>query len=353
MVIEQFLPAFHYGDATSNSAVALHEYFVSEGIESRLISLTTDKNIRDNVTLFSDYKLIENSVKILHFAVPSLLTDFFRTAPGKKVLIYHNITPPSFFVNYSESLTKFTNTGRIYLESMKDIFDLSTGVSEYNCSELKNMGFRNVNVFPLIMKTEDYEKPHNKPYINLISGERKNILCVGRVAPNKKLEDAVKMLFYYKKYLSPSIRLIIAGNTRSVPKYFYAVRDLASRFYLTSEDIIFTGHIKFDEFLSVYKIADVFLSVSEHEGFCLPVMESFKLGVPVAAFDAGAIRETVGDGGIIFDTKNPEKVAGILEYIIENKEVREKMIVSGKKRFKRYSEEADPSKLLSMINSLG
>ncbi len=352
MIIEQFLPAFHYGDATSNSALAFHKYLIGNGIESRLISLTSDKKIIDKVTLFKDYKFNSDSIKILHFAIPSPLTDFFRNTGGKKVIIYHNITPSSFFADYSEFLAKFTSDGRLHLKSLKDSFDLSIGVSDYNAEDLRNLDFNNVKVFPLIIDLKDYEKPYNKGYYNLINDDRKNILCVGRIAPNKKIEDAIKMLFFYKKYLSPSIRLIVAGNINSVPKYFSAVRDLASRFYLTSDDILFTGHIRFDEFLSVYRISDVYLSMSEHEGFCLPVMESFKMGLPVAAFDAGAIRETVGEGGVIFDTKEPEKVAGTLEYLISNGHVREKLINAGKERLDKYAEDSDPLKLLELIKSI-
>ncbi|MCK5221152.1 MAG: glycosyltransferase, partial [Candidatus Aminicenantes bacterium] len=93
----------------------------------------------------------------------------------------------------------------------------------------------------------------------------------------------------------------------------------------------------------------VYLSMSEHEGFCLPVMESFKMGLPVAAYDAGAIRETVGEGGVIFDTKDPEKVAGTLEYLINNGQVREKLINAGKERLERYAEDSNPLKLLELI----
>jgi len=352
MIIEQFLPAFHYGDATSNSALAFHKYLITKGIESRLISLTSDKTVIDKVTLFKDYKFNSESIKILHFAIPSSLTEFFRNTGGKKVMIYHNITPSVFFADYSEFLTKFTNDGRLHLANLRDSFDLSVGVSEYNAEDLRNLNFKNVRVFPLIIDLKDYEKPYSKGYYNLIDDDRKNILCVGRIAPNKKIEDAVKMLFFYKKYLSPSIRLIVAGNINSVPKYFSAVRDLASRFYLTSDDILFTGHIKFDEFLSVYRIADVYLSMSEHEGFCLPVMESFKMELPVAAFDAGAIKETAGEGGVIFDTKDLERVAGTLEYLINNGQVREKLINAGKSRLDEYAEDSNPLKLLELIKAI-
>ncbi len=352
MIIEQFLPAFHYGDATSNSSVAFHEYLVANGIESRIITLTSDKRVVEKVTLFKDYKEKKESIKILHFAIPSLLTDFFRSVKGKKILIYHNVTPSVFFTDYSEFLTRFTNEGRKHLSTLNDSFDISIGVSEFNASDLKDLKFRNVKVFPLIINLKDYDAPYSKGYYNLIKDERRNILCVGRVAPNKKIEDAIKMLFFYKKYLSPSIRLIVAGNIKSVPKYFAAVRDLASRFYLTSDDILFTGHINFEEFLSVYNLADVYLSMSEHEGFCLPVIESFKMDVPVVAYDAGAIRQTVGNGGLIFDSKDPEKVAGTLEYVINNKKTKDKLITAGREKLREYSLASHPSKLLDLLKSV-
>ena len=139
MIIEQFLPAFHYGDATSNSALAFHKFLISNGMESRLITLTSDKKVRKEVTLFKDYKINPGSVKILHYAIPSLLTDFFRETGGKKVMIYHNITPSKYFIDYSEFLTKFTNDGRTHLESLKDSLDLSIGVSEYNADDLRKL----------------------------------------------------------------------------------------------------------------------------------------------------------------------------------------------------------------------
>lgn len=352
MIIEQFLPAFHYGDATSNSALAFHNFLLDSGVDSRLISMTSDKNVRDKIVLFKDYKEEASSLKILHFAIPSLLTDYFLKTKGKKVMIYHNITPSYFFTDYSDFLTGFTAAGRKHLEKLKDCFDLSIGVSIYNEAELKELGFRNTEVFPLIIDLKDYDKEHSRAFYNLIKDERKNILCVGRVAPNKKLEDAVKMLFFYKKYLSPSIRLIVAGNIDSVQKYFFAVRDLASRFYLTSEDIIFTGHIKFDEFLAVYKASDVYLSVSEHEGFCLPVIESFKMDVPVVAYNAGAISETVGEGGVILSDKEPDTTAGVLQYVIENKKIRQKLSSAAQNSLNFYEESSNPEKLLNILKKI-
>ncbi len=352
MVVEQFLPAFHYGDATSNSAVAFHKYLIKNNIDSRIISLTSEKRIENQVVLFKNYKKNPKSIKILHFAIPSPLTDFFLKLSGKKVMIYHNITPSKFFIDYSDFLVKFTAEGRIHLEKLSDCFDISIGVSNYNASELRELKFKNVKVVPLFINTTDYEKSFNKDYYELIKDERKNILCVGRVAPNKCLEDAVKALFFYKKYISPSIRLIIAGNTGSVPRYFYSIRDIASRFYLTSDDIIFTGHTMFEEFLSLYELADVLLSVSEHEGFCLPIIEAFCKRVPVVAYDSAAISETLGEGGLLFRDKSPEKVAALLNYVLSNREVSETMKKNGDVSLEIYKKRSDPKNLFNLLKQL-
>lgn len=352
MIVEQFLPAFHYGDAIGNSTLALHRYLLSEGVDSRIISLTIDETMTDHASFFKDYSENIDSIKILHFAIPSELTDFFLKAKGKKVMVYHNITPSEFFVDFSNDFVKFTMAGREHLKRLRSAFDLSIAVSNYNAEELKDLEYKNVKKIPLIVRLDDYNKPHNKPFYELIKDERKNIIFVGRVSPNKKIEDLIKVLFYYKKYISPSIRLIIAGKTDSLPKYFQAVRDIASRFLLTSEDILFTGHIPFDELLSVYKLGDVFLSMSEHEGFCLPLIESSFFKVPVVAYNAGAVAETLRGSGIVFNDKKVELVAGLLERVINDEEMRETLNGKQNRLIKDYLEESKPELFYSELKKL-
>jgi len=352
MIVEQFLPAFHYGDAIGNSTLALHEYLLKKGIESKIISLTIDENMEEFATHFKDYKENENSIKILHFAIPSELTDFFLRINGKKVMIYHNITPPEFFIDFSDNLVRFTIEGRRHLERLNNCFDLSIGDSNYNVEELKDLNFKNVKKIPLMINLDEYKQDFNKPFFDLVKDDRKNIIFVGRISPNKKIEDLIKVLFYYKKYISPSVRLIITGKTNSLPKYFQAVRDLASRFLLTSEDILFTGHIPFDELLSVYKLGDVFLSMSEHEGFCLPLIESSFFKVPVVAFNAGAVSETLNGSGLIFNDKKTELVAGLLENVINDEQIRKEMQKKQEELIASYLKESQPDTLFGLLENL-
>lgn len=354
MIIEQFLPAFHYGDAVGNAALSFHRFLLEKGVQSQLISMTIDDCLRDQATFFEDYKVnpTPESLKILHFAVPSVLTDYFLEIGGKKAMIYHNITPSYFFVDFSDKLVRFTHKGRKHLERLKDCFDISFAASSYNAEDLNALDFRNVKVFPLMVKLEDYDAPHSVGYYNLYKDERKNIIFVGRITPNKKIEDLVKVLFFYKKYLSPSIRLIVAGKINTLPKYFNAVRDLASRFYLTSDDIVFTGHIPFDELLSVYRLGDVFLSMSEHEGFFLPMIECSYFEVPVVAFDAGAVSETLDGAGIVFKEKKYDMVASLVEKVLSDEQLRSKLKALMAQRIEKYKKDSHPEKLFALLKEI-
>ncbi|MCU0235788.1 MAG: glycosyltransferase [Acidobacteria bacterium] len=352
MTVEQFLPAFHFGDAVGNSAWALHRFLLSRGIESRLVAMTRDDCLKDKAVAFAEYQLDPHSVKILHFAVPSALSDFFAGLKGKKALIYHNVTPAHFFAGYSDFFTRFTTAGREQLQRLNQAFDLAVGDSTYNADELRALGFANVHTFPLIVDLDDYGGEPSRAYMELLKNERRNIVFAGRIMPNKKIEDLVRVVFFYKKYISPAVRLIVVGNTRSLPKYFHAVSDLAARFLLTSEDVLFTGHLPGDEFLAVYRLADVFLSMSEHEGFCLPLLESCYFQVPVLAYDAAAVAETLGGAGILLRDKDPARAAGLVEQVLESEPLRRQLQARAAARIESYRRQSDPAVLLDMLSRL-
>jgi glycosyltransferase involved in cell wall biosynthesis len=352
MTIEQFLPAFHYGDAIGNSTLRFHDYLLGQGIDSRIIALSIDENMRDRAVFFRDYRENPDSLKILHFAIPSELTDFFQGVNGKKAMIYHNITPPGFFVDFSDELVRFTHEGRNQLKQLKNCFDLVIADSQYNADELRGYGFGDVRVFPIMINLDDFSRPHSTAFLNLFKDERRNIIFVGRISPNKKIEDLIKILFFYKKYISPSIRLVVSGKTDSLPAYFLSLADLASRFLLTSEDIVFTGHIPFEELLAVYRFGDVFVSMSEHEGFCLPLIESCYFQVPVVAFGAGAVSETLGGAGIVVNDKNIPYLATTLERVMADDTLNSQLKTLQKNRIEQYQKQSNPELLLDILKNI-
>jgi len=349
MVIDQFLSGFHYGDAIGNSVLRFHKFLNAKGMDSRIIAVKIDDEMQEFCTPFSEYEERNDSIKIYHYAISSPLNEYFIATGGKKILLYHNITPSEFFKGFSNELVDLTEKGRRELILFKKKFDLIIADSDYNLSELKLLGFKNIKTFPIMILRSEYEGKFSRSYYEMFDDSKKNILFVGRVSPNKKIEDLIKFISIYKNLVSNNIRLIIAGNLKSVPEYFSSLLSMKKKFGLSIEDVFFTGHIPFDELLAVYNCADIFLSLSEHEGFCLPLIESTFFKLPVIAYDAGAVRETLDGSGLLLSDKKMKKLAFLVDKIMTDNEIKEKMSYDAGLRADRYEKESNPEIFLKMI----
>ncbi|MCP2520154.1 glycosyltransferase family 4 protein [Candidatus Aminicenantes bacterium AC-335-K20] len=353
MRIDQILPAFHRGDAIGDTALHIKKFLNSSGFSSNIYSLTIDDELLSEADFFSNFPPTSSSdIVIFHFALPSPLTDEIKKMSAKKIMIYHNITPAEFFADYSAEMTRIAIEGRKQLSSLAEFIDLALADSEFNRQELEEIGYKNTAVFPLFVDFNKYKKKENPIIEKLFDDERVNILFVGRIVPNKKIEDNIKVLFYYKKYISPLVRLIVVGKTTSLPEYYYSLIRLADEFLLTNEDIVFTGHVPDEELIAYYRIADVFLSLSEHEGFCLPLIESMFFDVPIIAYNCTAVPYTLGNAGILVNTKDVSFLGELIHYMVSNKEFREKIINSQRKRLEEFRKQDLGKTLLEYINKL-
>jgi len=272
--------------------------------------------------------------------------------PSKKVIIYHNITPPEFFIEFDQELARISRLGRQELGSLIPCVSLALADSDYNRQELLELGFERAEVFPLFIDFEKYEKPISPLIYKLMQDERLNILFVGRIAPNKKIEDLIKVTFYYKKYISPLVRLIVVGKTSTIPKYYESLIRLADEFYLQPEEVCFSGHIPDEEMFALYRASDVFLSLSEHEGFCLPLVESMIFDLPIVAYDSTAVPYTLGGAGILVKEKRIDYVAELLAEVVHNPPVKRKVIASQRQRLSQFKQMELGKFLLQTLKSL-
>jgi len=353
MRIDQLVPAYHRGDAIGDEATNLRRFFESQGFESRIYRLDCDRELESESVSFTDFpEPLPSDITILHFALPSPLTPAFRLLPSKKVIIYHNVTAPEFFAGYSEEMIRIARVGREELRSLAGSADIALADSPFNARELKDIGFREADVFPLYVDYARYRRPISGHLHRLLRDGRTNILFVGRVAPNKKIEDLIKVTFYYKKFISPLVRLIVVGKTSSLPVYYHALVKLADDFLLAPEEICFTGHLADDEMFAVYRAADVFLSLSEHEGFCLPLVESMVFDLPVVAYDSTAVPDTLAGAGILIRDKRTERVAELLDVLVHSGSLREKIIRGQQERLEKLQAEGREPFLVQMIDRL-
>jgi glycosyltransferase involved in cell wall biosynthesis len=254
------------------------------------------------------------------------------------VLIYHNITPARFFSGFSQELAGISLRGREELESLVSHVSLVLADSEYNRQQIQKIGFKRTEVFPLFIDFAKYQKPHSEFLYDVFRDDRTNILFVGRIAPNKKIEDLIRVTFYFKKYISPLVRLIVVGKTSTIPKYYESLIRLADEFYLKPEEICFTGHIPDEEMFALYKASDVFLSMSEHEGFGLPFIEGLIFDLPVIAYECCAVPFTLEEAGVLLKDKRVEYVAELVAEVARQGKLREEIIQGQRSRLERFKE---------------
>ncbi len=337
MRVDQLVPAFHRGDAIGDSALHTRDFLRGWGLQADIYCLDRDPGLEAESRPFADFpEPGPGDVTILHFALASPLSAALRGLRSRKVLIHHNVTPAAFFEPFSGELARICRVSREELASLAPAVDVALADSEFNRRELEALGFARTSVLPLFVDFAKYEAPPRRFVRDLYEDGRVNILFVGRVAPNKKIEDLIRTVFYYKKYVSPLVRLIVVGKTGALPSYYRSLVRMADEFYLQPEEIVFAGHVPDDEMFALYRASRVFLSLSEHEGFCLPLLESMAFDLPVVAYAAGAVPDTLDGAGVLVRTKRPDLVGELVRAVAEEGPLRERILAGQRERLARY-----------------
>jgi glycosyltransferase involved in cell wall biosynthesis len=340
MVINQWVPAAHRGDAIGDSARRMRDLLRGMGHESELYALTIDDDLCDDVRRFDDPASRVGDITIFHFALPSPMTDAFGRLPGGRVLQYHNVTPASFFAPYDPALFRLASLARKELATLRGHVELALGVSDFNRQELESLGFANTGVLPLAIDPWRVARKTSRPAIEKVLGdEYVNFLFVGRIAPNKKIEDHIRLAEHYKRYVDAFYRFIFVGRYDAVPRYYSTIRALMTDLRLLNERFVFTGPVPDEELAVYYQRSAVYISLSEHEGFCAPLLEAMAADVPVLAYSAAAIPETLGGAGVQFAPKDLEYAAELLGRLAFDDDLRRQVIAGQRRRLADFGEE--------------
>ncbi|MFU0800670.1 MAG: glycosyltransferase family 4 protein [Xylanivirga thermophila] len=335
--VDQIMPTIVYGDAVSNHALALKEILHSMGYKSEIYAQNIGESLRHSVYNVDDYKATgEKNAVIYHMSTGTDLNYKIRDLKvDKKIMIYHNITPPEYMMHYSLRDYKIVKAGREQLNILNDSFDYVFGDSEYNCKELLDLGYEKVEHLPILIPYSDYEKQADKDIMEKYTDGNVNILFVGRIAPNKRQEDIIKTFYYYKKYINPGARLFLVGSYEGMERYYNALLDLVNA--LDIEDVYFTGKVPFSHILAYYRVANVFLCMSEHEGFCVPLIESMYFNVPIIAYNAAAIPYTLDGAGILINKKDYIMTAELINRLVNDKTLKDRLVHNGRRRLEYFS----------------
>ncbi len=353
MVVNQWLPAAHRGDAVGDSARRVRDMLRRKGHEADIFALSIDAELVDEIRPFAEPAAQAGDITVLHFAVPSPMTEALTTLRGRRVLQYHNITPAHFFAPYDAGIFRIAALGRTELRSLAGRVDLALGDSEYNRAELEALGFADTGVMPILVDPERLTQAPRRPVLErALDDGPANILFVGRVAPNKKLEDHIRLAEHYKRYVDTDYRFIFVGRTNAVPRYYATLQSLLLRYEMPAERFLFTGAVPDVELAAYYRTASAYVSLSEHEGFCVPLLEAMAAGVPVLAYGAAAVPETLGGAGICFTPKDLEHAAEMLGLLVYDGELRSSVIAGQRRRLADFSMAHAARALDAMIESL-
>ena len=317
-----------YGDAISNEALAIQSHLRRAGFQSDIFAEGVHPRMAQLARPLWEYPSVSGpqTVCLFHFSIGSAAGRLIYHAPDRLVAIYHNITPAHYFLGFHQHLAGLCYHGRRELEAFALRTELALGDSEFNRRELVEAGYRSTAVLPIVLDWQSYRRRPSPVLQRMLADGRRNILFVGRIIPNKKIEDLIRVFAVYQRYVEPESRLLLVGDYRGHERYFDRLVERVKALGLT--EVVFTGHVDQDDLLACYSAAHVFLCLSEHEGYCVPLLEAMIFGVPVLAYDAGAVAETLRGGGVLLAEKRPEVVAELIHEIVTRPELRRSVLVS-------------------------
>jgi glycosyltransferase involved in cell wall biosynthesis len=338
VIVNQWTQAAHRGDAIGDHSRAFRDLARALGHESEIYALTIDPDLVDEIRPWSDPAAKSGDVTIFHFVMPSVMTAAFTTLPGARVLQYHNITPAYFFAPFSPEIARLTILARRELGTLADRTDLALGDSSYNREELDRLGFPHTGVLPILVDTDRLTQATPVEAIRrTLDDDLVNILFVGRLAPNKKIEDHIRLAELFKRYVDTEYRFIFVGKDDAVPAYGAAIRAMVRELRMPPERFLFTGPVPTAELATYYRQAHAYLSLSEHEGFCVPLVEAMAMQVPILAYGCCAVPETLGGAGLCFAPKDLEQAAELLCDVIYDQPLRTALLAGQTQRLADFS----------------
>lgn len=324
--VHQVLATLGYGDAIGNEVLGIQRVLRAAGFESDIFVETAERILEP---LTRDYReLVDAShpdnLLLHHFSIGSKASRTAFALPDRMGLIYHNITPPEYFAGVHRKLARQCFRGRRELQAYIDRCDLAMADSEFNRQDLEHLGFKQTAVLPVVPDFSHLDRPSNPFIARQYDDDWTNILFVGRVISNKKIENLIQIFHAYQTRHNPKSRLLIVGAFSMFERYLASLYHQIAELNLT--DVHFAGHVSNEELVAYYDIADLYLCASEHEGFCVPLVEAFYEEIPVVAFAATAVPATMDGGGVLYTDRDPDFVASLIDTVVSDARLQERIL---------------------------
>ncbi len=350
--VHQLVSNFDVADAISNHVRALRRLLRSWGYASEVYAQYRHASLVHDAHFFTAYRRAAgpDDVVLFHFSIGSDVTSFFAGLPGRRVLVYHNVTPAEYFVGVNARVADRCRRGRWELARLRGVTELALGVSEFNRGELEAAGFRRTGVLPILVDWEQYAHPPVPGLAGACADGGTTLLFVGRIAPNKRIEDLLKTFYFYRR-LDPRSRLVVVGSAVDTESYLAGCQKLAAELGVL-DHVVFPGAVSQAELCTYYRAATAFLCLSEHEGFCVPLLEAMHFDLPVVAFAAAGVPETLGGAGLLVAEKDFPAIAEALHRVATDPALRAAVIAGQRARLPAFEAGAIGARLRAELDRL-
>ena len=353
MTLYQLVPALHRGDAIGDSILAIRDQAQRRGHRAEIFAIDRDPELAREARSFeqfgTDYD--PRSVTLLHFALASPWSERFGALRGPKVLVYHNITPAEHFLPYRPDLVPAAVEGRRQLAALAGPVDLALADSAFNQAELLELGYRRTSVWPIPLDLNRFAGPGDRLWRRILADGPPALLFVGRIFPNKKIEDLLRLAAACRAG-GLELRLIVAGRATGMEDYLAALHALAAELELDADDLLLPGPVSHEALVALYRGAALYVSMSEHEGFGVPLLEAMRCGLPVLAFAAGAVPGTVAEGGVLFHRKDFPRLAETVRALLCDRALRASVLRAQRRRLRAFRLERIWSELFGALEPL-
>lgn len=350
--INQFAPSTAVGDGVTTSIFFIQSLLRGLGYQSRVYASHIPGQLESKVESVNSLNIEETDLLLVHHSMGHDLDDLIAGFSCKSVLVYHNITPERFFAKDSAEY-HYSMKGRTQLRQWHDRFEGAIGDSPYNCEELEALGYNNIVSLSMLLELDKFfETRPQKPESYGLIALRPLILSVGRVVENKRQHLQVEAYSILKSMQGEQIlpQLFIVGGTTS-PEYHQQLQRQINELGL-EDDVFLPGKCSDGELRWLYQNADCYWCTSEHEGFCIPLVEAGVFELPVVAFASSNIPSTLGEAGLILDQPRPDWLAATTLKLLEDRPLQLKLKSAGKKNLQRYQAETLSPKLYQYLISI-
>ncbi|MBP6016565.1 MAG: glycosyltransferase [Candidatus Promineofilum sp.] len=335
-VLHQFLPGARSGDAITDQALMMRGWLRDMGYTSNIFAQHIDPDVEAEILPLSRHRRAPDETwAIYHHSIGSDVPAFLKSRKLQLILIYHNITPPEFFAGVDPLMAYQLRLGHAQLAELRPITSLALADSSFNAIDLRMAGYENRAVLPITLQPRRYDIAVNPDLAAKLATSGPNLLFIGRLAPNKAQADLVILLHFLRR-IHPAGHLYLVGD-RGGMGYDVWLEQLAQELGV-AEHVTLTGKVSHEDMMTYLKGADLYVSMSEHEGFGVPLIESMYLGLPVMAYGAAAVPQTMGKAGLLFFDKNYERIAELAHLVLADDMLRRRMIDAQRLRVQAFLE---------------